>query len=242
VTAPHTRRATQRAAGSAARAHRTGPPRGPQRHRRRPTHLHQHAAVDALAADLPRLWDSPTTSHRDRKRLLRSLIADITLLPATDDDSVRIGVRWHTGATDELTALRQGPGRTPPVPSNWSAATAPRTPASNSPNGSTPPACSPAKANHSPLALSPAPATPTRSGHPAQWPSKTARSASNTPPRNSASPLTPSTTGSSKVKCQPAGPRRTLVHPLGSRNAAGLPGESCSVVPAHAQEALPTLT
>jgi hypothetical protein len=29
----------------------------------------------ALAADLPRLWDSATTSHRDRKRLLRSLIA-----------------------------------------------------------------------------------------------------------------------------------------------------------------------
>jgi hypothetical protein len=59
------------------------------------------------------LWDSPTTSHRDRKRLLRSLIADITLLPATDDDSVRVGVFWHTGATDELTALRHGPGRTP---------------------------------------------------------------------------------------------------------------------------------
>jgi hypothetical protein len=57
--------------------------------------------------------DSPSTSHRDRKRLLRSLIADITLLPATEDDSVRIGVRWHTGATDELTALRHGPGRTP---------------------------------------------------------------------------------------------------------------------------------
>jgi DNA invertase Pin-like site-specific DNA recombinase len=70
-------------------------------------------ALRALAADLPRLWDSPTTSHRDRKRLLRSLIADITLLPATDDDSIRIGVRWHTGATDELTALRHGPGRTP---------------------------------------------------------------------------------------------------------------------------------
>ncbi|WP_028193441.1 recombinase family protein [Salinispora pacifica] len=73
----------------------------------------QRNALQALAADLPRLWDSPTTSHRDRKRLLRSLIADITLLPATDDDSVRIGVRWHTGATDELTALRHGPGRTP---------------------------------------------------------------------------------------------------------------------------------
>jgi hypothetical protein len=72
-----------------------------------------HDPLRALAADLPRLRDSPTTSHRYRKRLLGSLIADITLLPATDDDNVRIGVRWHTGATDELTALRHGPGRTP---------------------------------------------------------------------------------------------------------------------------------
>ena len=29
------------------------------------------------------------------------------------DGSVRIGVRWHTGATDEPTVLRHGPGRTP---------------------------------------------------------------------------------------------------------------------------------
>jgi hypothetical protein len=27
---------------------------------------------------------------------------------------VRIGVRWHTGAADELTVERRGPGRTPP--------------------------------------------------------------------------------------------------------------------------------
>lgn len=74
--------------------------------------LPERTALQALAADLPRLWDSPTTSHRDRKRLLRTLIADVTLLPETDRDTVRIGVRWHTGATDELTASRRGPGRT----------------------------------------------------------------------------------------------------------------------------------
>jgi hypothetical protein len=39
------------------------------------------------------LWDSPGTSHRDRKRLLRRLIADLALLPATEDDSIRIGIR-----------------------------------------------------------------------------------------------------------------------------------------------------
>ncbi|MER5338454.1 hypothetical protein [Micromonospora sp. NPDC002717] len=39
-----------------------------------------HDALQALAADLARLWDAPTTSHRDRKRLLRTLVADVTLL------------------------------------------------------------------------------------------------------------------------------------------------------------------
>jgi hypothetical protein len=45
--------------------------------------------------------------------LLRTLIADVTLLPETDPGQVRIGVRWHTGATDELSVARPGPGRTP---------------------------------------------------------------------------------------------------------------------------------
>jgi hypothetical protein len=76
--------------------------------------LPDHDALRGLAADLTRLWDAPTTSPRDRKRLLRTLIADVTLLLEQDSDTVRIGVRWHTGAADELTVERRGPGRTPP--------------------------------------------------------------------------------------------------------------------------------
>ncbi|GAA3782684.1 hypothetical protein GCM10022225_83720 [Plantactinospora mayteni] len=75
--------------------------------------LPERDALLALAADLPRLWQHPDTQARDRKRLLRTLIADVTLLPETQRDEVRIGVRWHTGATDEITAGRIGPGRTP---------------------------------------------------------------------------------------------------------------------------------
>jgi excisionase family DNA binding protein len=64
------------------------------------------AELEKLAADLPRLWHSPATSHKDRKRLLRTLIADVTLLPETDHSKVRIGIRWHTGASDELRTAR----------------------------------------------------------------------------------------------------------------------------------------
>src|SRR5512135_1549649 len=62
--------------------------------------------LEKLAADLPALWNAPTTSARDRKRLLRTLIADVTLLPEPDQAKVRIGIRWHTGATDELRVAR----------------------------------------------------------------------------------------------------------------------------------------
>ncbi len=68
--------------------------------------LPSRADLERLAADLPELWHAPTTSNKDRKRLLRTVIADITLLPQTRPDQVRIGIRWHTGATDELSADR----------------------------------------------------------------------------------------------------------------------------------------
>jgi DNA invertase Pin-like site-specific DNA recombinase len=76
--------------------------------------LPDHDALRALATDLPRLWDAPTTSPRDRKRLLRTLIADVTLLLEQDSELVRVGVRWHTGAAEEIVVERRGPGRTPP--------------------------------------------------------------------------------------------------------------------------------
>jgi excisionase family DNA binding protein len=62
--------------------------------------------LEKLAADLPRLWHAPATSSKDRKRLLRTLIADVTLLPEPDHGKIRIGIRWHTGATDELCVAR----------------------------------------------------------------------------------------------------------------------------------------
>ena len=64
------------------------------------------AELEKLAADLPGLWHAPATSSKDRKRLLRTLIADITLLPEQQPGQVRIGIRWHTGATDELVTGR----------------------------------------------------------------------------------------------------------------------------------------
>ena len=77
------------------------------------------AELEKLAADLPGLWNAPTTSARDRKRLLRTLIADVTVLPEPDPSKARIGIRWHTGVTDELTIDRPvhpGTARRSPAP------------------------------------------------------------------------------------------------------------------------------
>jgi predicted DNA-binding transcriptional regulator AlpA len=81
--------------------------------------LPARADLQALIGDLPRLWRAETTSARDRKRLLRTLIADLTVLPETDQAKVRVGIRWHTGATDEITAdrpLPPGPAARTPSP------------------------------------------------------------------------------------------------------------------------------
>lgn len=70
--------------------------------------LPPRAELEALASDLPRLWAAPTTSQKDRKRLLRTLVADVTL---TSDagSNLRVGIRWRSGATEELTVSRPLP-------------------------------------------------------------------------------------------------------------------------------------
>jgi len=70
------------------------------------------ADIEALARDLPRLWAAPSTSHRDRKRLLRSLINDVTLTSQRDGPEIEVGIHWRSGASDQLTVLRPQAART----------------------------------------------------------------------------------------------------------------------------------
>ena len=65
--------------------------------------------LEELIADVEALWNAATTADRDRKRLLRTLIADVTVLPEPDHDRIRLGIRWHTGATDTLTIPTRPP-------------------------------------------------------------------------------------------------------------------------------------
>ena len=50
-----------------------------------------------LASNFPRLWNDPGTPHRERKRMARLLVEDVTLIKATR--TLGLGVRLRGGAT-----------------------------------------------------------------------------------------------------------------------------------------------
>jgi len=57
------------------------------------------ARVRALATDFPRLWSDPATPVRERKRIARLLIEDVTIVKA---EQIHLDVRFRGGATTSL--------------------------------------------------------------------------------------------------------------------------------------------
>ena len=62
----------------------------------------QKAKVLALATDLPRLWHAPTTQAKDRKRMLRLLIKDITVEKLLHPKRLLVHIRWQGGACNDI--------------------------------------------------------------------------------------------------------------------------------------------
>jgi transposase len=57
------------------------------------------ARIRALAQDFPAVWNDPSTSYRDKKRMAHLLIEDVTLLKA---DRLYVHIRFKGGATESL--------------------------------------------------------------------------------------------------------------------------------------------
>ncbi len=55
----------------------------------------QRDKIRALAVDLPRLWNDPGTPMRERKRLIRLLITDVTL--TRGQDTITVAIRFPAG-------------------------------------------------------------------------------------------------------------------------------------------------
>lgn len=60
----------------------------------------------SLAADFPRVWNDPGVEPRERKRILRLLIEDVTLINA---EMIQVHVRLRGGATRSLTLAKPMP-------------------------------------------------------------------------------------------------------------------------------------
>jgi len=60
----------------------------------------QRARILALARDFPLVWQNPNTPDRERKRLVRLLLEDVTLIRS---DQITVHVRFKGGVTKTLT-------------------------------------------------------------------------------------------------------------------------------------------
>ncbi|HEY7448179.1 MAG TPA: recombinase family protein [Vicinamibacterales bacterium] len=60
----------------------------------------------SLAADFPQVWNDPSVEHRERKRILRLLVEDVTLL---NGERIQVHVRLRGGATRSLTLTKPLP-------------------------------------------------------------------------------------------------------------------------------------
>jgi hypothetical protein len=73
----------------------------------------QREEIRALGSDLKRVWDAPTTTDRDRKELLRSLLEEVKINILPDEAKGQLVLRWKTGAITELDVLWRVPRKAP---------------------------------------------------------------------------------------------------------------------------------
>jgi len=65
------------------------------------------ARILKLARNLPAVWNAETTTHAERKNLLRMLVRAVTLTPVeVPKRQTRVQVLWHTGAVSEVIVAR----------------------------------------------------------------------------------------------------------------------------------------
>jgi DNA invertase Pin-like site-specific DNA recombinase len=66
------------------------------------------ARIVSLAKDLPAVWNAETTTHAERKNLLRMVVREVTLSPVDVPRRLtRVQVLWQTGATSDFTVPRK---------------------------------------------------------------------------------------------------------------------------------------
>ena len=68
----------------------------------------ERQAILALGCDLEHVWAAPTTTDRDRKELLRTLLEEAIIAIATDAQQAHLTLRWRGGLLSELDVALSG--------------------------------------------------------------------------------------------------------------------------------------
>jgi DNA invertase Pin-like site-specific DNA recombinase/uncharacterized protein YndB with AHSA1/START domain len=87
-----------------------------RRQTQRPAFLteEQRTRIRALGTDLKRVWEAPTTTARDQKELLQTLLEEVLITVVPTESKAHLTLRWRGGAISELDlSLRSH--RIPPI-------------------------------------------------------------------------------------------------------------------------------
>jgi DNA invertase Pin-like site-specific DNA recombinase len=69
----------------------------------------QREQIRALGSDLKRVWDATTTTDRDRKELLRSLLEEVKIDVLPEESKAHLVLRWKTSAVSEVDVIWRVP-------------------------------------------------------------------------------------------------------------------------------------
>lgn len=66
----------------------------------------ERAAIRRLAADVPALWNAPTTTNADRKAIIRHVVERVTVTVHGDSERIGVTVNWASGACTQAELVR----------------------------------------------------------------------------------------------------------------------------------------
>lgn len=70
----------------------------------------ERAAITELSQDVPAIWSAQTTTHQERKQLLRMVIESVQLDGVSQAGQIEVQIRWRSGAVTGLSLKRAAPG------------------------------------------------------------------------------------------------------------------------------------
>jgi hypothetical protein len=62
----------------------------------------QHKAILSLGVSVERVWSAPTTTDRDRKELLRTLLEEVIIAVKRDEGRAHLALRWRGGIITDV--------------------------------------------------------------------------------------------------------------------------------------------